>query len=152
MSELQRLTDIEALKHLKAVYFRGVDTSQSELVRDLLAEDCVLDYTDCFVDPTSGHDFLSTYSQVVRGRAAWPKASLKDAGIVSVHQGHTVEVDATGDTGRAIWAMTDRLYMPSGGRYSQITGYGHYHETYERIGGAWKIKTLRLTRLRVEGS
>jgi len=31
-----------------------------------------------------------------------------------------------------------------------LTGYGHYHETYEKIGDDWKIKTTRITRIRVE--
>jgi len=36
-------------------------------------------------------------------------------------------------------------------------GYGHYHETYELIAdgkgaGRWLIKTLKLTRLRVDAT
>jgi hypothetical protein len=31
-------------------------------------------------------------------------------------------------------------------------GWGHYHETYEKAGGRWAIKTLKLTRLRVENA
>jgi hypothetical protein len=48
--------------------------------------------------------------------------------------------------------MTDRWFLPPGGDYSTMTGYGHYHETYEKVDGAWKLKTAKLTRLRVEGS
>jgi hypothetical protein len=29
-------------------------------------------------------------------------------------------------------------------------GWGHYYETYEKIDGKWLIKTLKLTRLRLE--
>jgi hypothetical protein len=29
-------------------------------------------------------------------------------------------------------------------------GYGHYHETYERTDDGWRIKTITLTRLRVD--
>ena len=29
-------------------------------------------------------------------------------------------------------------------------GYGHYHETYEKLDGRWLIKTIALTRLRVD--
>ena len=29
-------------------------------------------------------------------------------------------------------------------------GYGHYHETYEKVDGEWRIKTIALTRLRVD--
>ena len=48
------------------------------------------------------------------------------------------------------WSMTDRLFMPAGAPFSRMTGYGYYHETYEKVGGAWKIKTLRIARIRVE--
>ena len=46
--------------------------------------------------------------------------------------------------------MTDRLYMPEGAPYACMTGFGYYHETYEKIGGSWLLKTLRIERLRVE--
>jgi hypothetical protein len=29
-----------------------------------------------------------------------------------------------------------------------MDGYGHYHETYEKTAGQWRIKTSKLTRLR----
>ena len=48
--------------------------------------------------------------------------------------------------------MTDRLYMPPGAPYALMTGYGHYHETYVKEDGAWKIKTIRISRLRVEAT
>jgi hypothetical protein len=31
-----------------------------------------------------------------------------------------------------------------------MRGYGHYHEQYRKIGGAWRIARLHLTRLRLE--
>ena len=43
MNEIERLTAIEQIKQVKARYFRGVDSCDGELVRSLLAEDCVLD-------------------------------------------------------------------------------------------------------------
>ena len=53
-------------------------------------------------------------------------------------------------TARGVWAMEDLLSLPD--NLSQVLhGWGHYHETYERIGGQWRIKTLQLTRLRVDG-
>jgi hypothetical protein len=33
---------------------------------------------------------------------------------------------------------------------TRLDGYGHYHETYEKVGGAWRIKSSRLTRLHVD--
>jgi hypothetical protein len=29
-------------------------------------------------------------------------------------------------------------------------GYGHYEETYERLAEGWRIKSTKLTRLRVD--
>ena len=46
--------------------------------------------------------------------------------------------------------MTDRLFFPESAPVAGMIGYGHYHETYEKIGGKWLIKTIRLTRLRIE--
>jgi hypothetical protein len=51
---------------------------------------------------------------------------------------------------KGIWSMTDRLYFPPGEEFSLMTGYGHYLETYEKVGGAWLLKTTRITRIRVE--
>jgi hypothetical protein len=31
-------------------------------------------------------------------------------------------------------------------------GHGYYHETYEKVGGRWMIKTLRIARTRVEAN
>jgi hypothetical protein len=151
MSTEEFLSAIEAIRTVKARYFRGVDTCDGELVRGILAENCLLDYTNCFVDPASGRDFFPAMSVVVRGRAAWSARGLSALGIVSVHEGHGGEVELTGEnSARAIWSMTDRLFMPKESQFACLTGYGHYHETYERIDGSWKISTLRLSRLRVE--
>ncbi len=150
---IEHLLDIEAIRRVKTRYFRGVDTCDGDLVRGILAEDCVLDYTDCFVDPASGRDFFPPMSVVVRGRASWSARGLSALGIVSVHEGHGGEIELIGETSAsAIWSMTDRLFMPEGGPFNRLTGYGHYHETYERLDGGWKLRTLHLTRIRVEAS
>jgi hypothetical protein len=87
---------------------------------------------------------------VVRGRASWSSKGLSSFGIVSVHHGHNGEITLTGAaTATAIWPMTDRLFMPPGAAFSVMTGYGYYHETYEKVGGAWQIKSLRIQRIRV---
>lgn len=74
-------------------------------------------------------------------------------GVVSDHHGHNREITFTSDTtAEVVWSMTDRLVMPPGAPFAQMTGYGYYHETYENVGGGWKIKTLRISRLRVEAA
>ncbi len=32
----------------------------------------------------------------------------------------------------------------------RLEGYGHYHETYEKVGGEWRIASSTLTRLHMD--
>lgn len=151
MNEIERLTAIEEIKQVKARYFRGVDTSDGELVKDILAEDCILDFVGCCTDPKTAKDFIPAMNVIIRGRGSWVSDGLSRRGIVSVHQGHNFEVEFDSDTtAKVIWSMTDRLYFPPGGEFSLMTGFGHYHETYEKVDKRWKIKTSHITRIRVE--
>jgi hypothetical protein len=153
MDDVEKLKALDEIRQIKARYFRGVDTGDGELVRNILAEDCVLDYVGCCTDPKTGQDFLPAMNVVMRGRDSWTSGGLSDYGIVSVHQGHNCEIELTSDaTANVIWSMTDRLYMPEGGAYALMTGFGYYYETYEKIGGAWQIKTLHIKRIRVEAT
>src|SRR5438270_9094138 len=127
MNEIDRMNAIEELKQLKAKYFRGVDTGNGDLVKGILAADCVLDYMGCCTDPATHNDFLPAMNVILRGRDAWVSEGLSKFGIVSVHQGHNCEIELTGDTtAKGIWSMTDRLFFPVGGNFSVMTGYGYY--------------------------
>jgi hypothetical protein len=149
--EVEQLQAIEAIKRGKARYFRGVDTGDTELVRGVLAENCELDYQGCCTDPQSGRDYMPAMNLVLRGRDNWTSKGFAKAGIVSVHQGSDFDIDFTSPTSaRVICAMTDRMFMPAGAPFRRLVGYGHYHETWENLGDGWKIKTLRLLRLRVQ--
>lgn len=64
----ERLAAIEAIRQLKARYWRGVDDSDGELVRSVLAEDCVLDYMGCCTDPVTGVDHMPAMNMILRGR------------------------------------------------------------------------------------
>lgn len=148
-----RLADIEALRLLKARYFRGIDAPDPELVRTLLANDCVLDYMGCFTDPLTGEDFFPQLNVVIRGREAWRGGGVASMGVVSVHQGYHHEITVTGEaTAEAIWCMTDRMFMPEGFKYRLIEGFGSYYDTYVKQDGRWYFQTTRLERLRVVGS
>jgi hypothetical protein len=151
MTESERLSAIEAIKQLKARYWRGVDTSDGDLVRGILAEDCELNYLDCCTDPASGRDFMPAMNVILEGRASWIADAFKKAGVVTVHQGHHCEIEITGETtASGTWSFTDRFFMPEGASFSRLTGYGFYHDTYVKVRGEWKLKTTRITRIRVE--
>ena len=128
--------DLEAIRQLKARYFRTMDTKDWEGMREVFAADAVVDTT-------------SSGGGVVRGADRFMgvlREALED--VVTVHHGHMPEIELTSPTkAKAVWAMEDHLRWPDG---RELHGYGHYHETYERVDGAWRIKTLKLTRLRTD--
>jgi uncharacterized protein (TIGR02246 family) len=130
------MDDLEAIKQLKARYFRTMDTKDWEGMRAVFADDVVMDTTDSGGGVVSGADaFL-----------AFLRKTLQD--VVTVHHGHMPEIELTSSTtATGIWAMEDLLRWPNG---TELRGYGHYHETYALIDGAWRIKTSRLTRLRMD--
>jgi hypothetical protein len=131
---------IEAIKQLKARYFRYLDTKQWERWRSLFTDDCAL----------PGNRYASIDDLV-----ATISAERQDA--ITVHQGHTPEIVITGPgTARGIWAMSDYVEFSEPAREGRAKGYrgfvgaGHYEEEYRAEEGKWKISSMRLTRLRVD--
>lgn len=113
MTETERLAAVEAIRSLKARYWRGVDTSDGEMVRAILHPDCELDYRGCCTDPTSGRDFFPAMNVVLRGRDSWVSDAFRKARIVSVHQGHQSDIIVTGEgEATGIWSFTDRFFYP----------------------------------------
>lgn len=138
-----RMTDLAAIHQLKARYFRYLDTKQWAEWRTVFTDDLVF-YIDNSVLPSSqkpvqvgGDNFVQFVSKQLTG-------------AVTVHHGHMPEIEFTGpSTARGIWAMYD--WVDSGPERGAIVGYGHYHEEYAKgSDGAWRIKVLRLTRIRVD--
>jgi uncharacterized protein (TIGR02246 family) len=130
------MDDLEAIKQLKARYFRTLDTKDWAGMREVFAADVVVDTS------SSGGGVVTGADEFV----AFLRDALRD--VVTVHHGHMPEIELTSPTtAKAVWAMEDHLRWPDG---RELHGYGHYHETYERTGGAWRIKTLELTRLRTD--
>jgi hypothetical protein len=61
------------------------------------------------------------------------------------------EIEVTSPTtARGVWAMEDKLRWPEDSPLAGLHGYGHYHEEYVKVGGAWRIARTTLTRLRVD--
>lgn len=151
MEQIARLTAIEAVRQVKARYFRGVDDGDGHLVRSILAPDCILDYVGCCKDPVTGIDHMPAMNLVIRGRDQWPLGEPVAERAVTVHQGNDPDITIQSEThAMAIWSFTDRMFLPPGGPFLQLTGWGRYHDTYENLGDGWKLKTTRIVRLRVE--
>ena len=130
------MDDIEEIRQLKARYFRTMDTKDWTAMRQVFADDVELDTTEAGGSVVTGADeFMTFLEEVLRG-------------AVTVHQGHMPEIEVTSaTTANGIWALNDIVIWPDGTR---LTGYGHYHETYEKIGNDWKIKSSKLTRLHTD--
>lgn len=144
MTELDRLIAIEEIKQLKARYFRCVDTKDWAGYEAVFCDDVRFDVTSDVPD-----------GGLVVGAAA--AAAIAREGlsgdVVSIHHGHCPEIEITSDTAaRAIWAMEDRLYWGPQSAFpgQSLHGMGHYFEAYEKTAAGWRIKSLVLSRLRVE--
>ena len=137
---LRRLVDIEAIKQLKARYFRLMDQKRWDEWAMVFARDVHM------VVPEGDMD--------VRGRDAVVRSvSGILEGVRTVHHGHMPEIEITGaDRAQGTWAMFDYVEFPAdaaGARFG-LQGYGHYTEEYVREDGEWRIASLHLSRLRVD--
>jgi uncharacterized protein (TIGR02246 family) len=128
--------DVEAIKQLKARYFRTMDTKDWAAMRRVFTDDVVMDTTASGGGVVTGADaFLEFLQQTL-------------AGAVTVHQGHMPEITLTSvTTATGIWALHDDIVWPDGTR---MQGDGHYLETYALVEGEWRIASSTLTRLRID--
>jgi hypothetical protein len=134
-----RGADLEAIRQLKARYFRMMDTKDWDGLAAVFTDDVVIDMT-------------GEGAGVTRSVAEY-MPFLRDAiePVLTVHHGHMPEITFTSaTTATGIWAMEDKLWWPEGSPIKHLHGYGHYHETYEKGADGWRIKTMRLSRLHRE--
>jgi hypothetical protein len=137
------LQEMEEIRQLKSRYFRLMDTKNFD------------DWSSCFTA-----DVKARYEGAPRFSASMPtdiqiqgRGALLDGvrslleNAVSTHQGFMPELEMLdGKTASGIWAMYDRVLLPS----CDFRGWGHYHEEYVKESLGWKIKSIHLTRLHVE--
>ena len=130
------MDDIEAIRQLKARYFRTMDTKDWDGMRQVFTDDVLMDTSEAGGGVVRGADeFITVLRKMLHG-------------AVTVHQGHMPEIQLTSDTtATGIWALNDIVIFPGGTR---LDGYGHYHETYERTADGWRIKASKLTRLHAD--
>jgi uncharacterized protein (TIGR02246 family) len=130
------LDELEAIKQLKARYFRLLDTKDWAGFREVFTDDVVIDTTGAGGGVVTGtEEFLDFLSVTL-------------ADTVTVHQGHMPEIQLTApDEAIGIWALHDILIWANGTR---MDGFGHYHERYRKGADGWRIASLTLTRLHTE--
>ena len=138
LSELEKrirvIEDIEAIKKLKAKYFRCVDKKLWEEMETVLTEDAVADY--------------GMGIELLQGRKAimeFLKKNLAPDSMISVHQGHNPEIEITSDTtARGVWVLNDRLIIQT---IATLNGWCYYEDEYVKLNGEWKKKSTKITNM-----
>jgi hypothetical protein len=168
VTPIEEILAVEEIKQLKARYFRCLDTKDWNGYRAVFAPDARIDSSWAFtpIDYTGK-------PRIIDGVAPPPPTPEWDwhdpvrfvenlsellENVTTVHHGHMPEIKLTSPTtATGIWAMEDKLLYPKVPSSSdpqnsirEMHGYGHYTETYERGPEGWRIKSLRLTRVRVD--
>lgn len=143
MDAVQELVELAALRQLKARYFYSMDTKDWDSWLSLFTTDATLEWDPAVA--TRGRDGKTVgYSGVEAIAEHVVGGILADA--TTVHHGHTPLLEVLSETrARGIWAMEDLVIGPS----RMTHGFGHYHETYRKVDGGWKIASLHLRRLRL---
>ncbi|WP_059044494.1 nuclear transport factor 2 family protein [Paenibacillus rubinfantis] len=136
--KVQRMEDMEQIRQLKARYFRYTDEKKWADFADLFTADAQIE-ADGAEYPGGGVGFAQMIAGLV-GKAP------------SVHHGHMPEIQMIDkENAKAIWAMEDLLTFPDTEEaYPGHNGYGQYRETYRKVGGVWKISSMKLTRFRMD--
>jgi uncharacterized protein (TIGR02246 family) len=135
------MDDVEEIKKLKARYFRGLDSKDWDLYADVFTEDVVVDLS------AMGGGYSG---EVYRGRDGFMAYARSLTLVQSVHHGHMPEIELTSETtATGVWSMEDYNLWEDG---RQNHGYGHYLEIYQKTDGRWRIKTMKLSYLRIEAS
>jgi hypothetical protein len=138
---ITRLEIVEAVRTVKARYFRYIDTKAWDAFPELFVPDVEIDVTDDMV-----HVGRGAGAGLVHGRDRFAASVPRVLeGVTTVHHGHMPEIEVVDAShARGIWAMFDRLQFPDG---RVQCGAGHYHEEYAFHDGQWRIARMKLTRL-----
>jgi SnoaL-like protein len=136
MDDVVGLLEIEAIKQLKAKYCRYLDAKDWDAWRALFDDDFTSVIAGAGGRQTVGADAFVVYVRRTLGRPSQP----------TVHQVYAPEITLTSaTTATGVWAFNDVVRLIPA---VTLHGYGHYHETYEKSGGHWRVKTSTVTRLR----
>jgi len=139
---------IEAIKQIKARYWRAVDTKDATLLRSVFCDPCLIDFRGSVGgEPTDAqlwHDPNLFCADMI----------ASTIGLVSAHHGFPPEIRVlSDDEATAIWPMEDLLWNehPSAMLpFRRFHGWGHYHDAYQRTPEGWKIAKTKITRIQIE--
>lgn len=128
-ARIRSLEDIEALKRLKAKYWRCLDRKLWDEIAECFTEDAFADY---------GPQMRFEGRQAI---VKFLKDSLGRESIISTHGGHNPEIEITGTaSARATWALNDYIVIQPN---TKRRGWGFYEDEYVKENNTWRIKTTK---------
>jgi hypothetical protein len=139
---LQQLLDIEAIKQLKASYFRSMDAQDWDGFADLLTDDFEVIFAvpaEQFYPPDAT-ELPDGRMQADRARLlAWMKVGAEH--MTTVHHAHMPVIEITGaDSATGSWSMTDYTRWMGETGPMWMRSYGSHDEDYRRgSDGRWRI-------------
>jgi hypothetical protein len=130
------LEDIEAIRKLKAKYWRCIDRKLWDELAECFTEDVIVDYGPDMQFRSRGA-VLQFFREV-----------LGNDTVITVHAGYGAEIEILSDsTAKGVWALHDRVITEPD---SKLKGWAHYDDEYLKEGGTWKIKYSKIVRVRQE--
>jgi hypothetical protein len=140
LDDIQRLLALEEIRTLMARRVRCIDTKDWD------------GFAACYTEDAVSHSVQQeSGAPTVGGRAIADRVAAALSGVTTVHQVHLPEIELTSDeSATGFWPLMDILAWEHTGQRHFMRGYGHYRQTYQKVGGRWLIKEHWLTRLKVE--
>lgn len=152
MNKIDELYAIEQIRQLKSRYFRFLDTKDWDGMRTIWTEDAVFDARASLTIGGDQQDGPSGSDEWIYEGCETIVGFISSVAIhPTAHHGHCHEVEILSETeARGMIAMEDLMWKGIGDtRASSLHGYGHYHEEYRCVNGAWRIHRSRISRLNV---
>ena len=131
--KIHRLEDIDAIKQLKAKYFRCLDSKLWDELAECFTEDVTTDYTDGLYR-FEGKDAVMNFLKGGLGRPTF----------FGFHQGHHPEIEITGKTtARGVWSSHYYMIDTEASKTMQCGAF--YRDEFVKQNGQWKIKATGYT-------
>lgn len=131
-SRIRVLEDIEALRKLKARYFRVIDRQQWDDLAGCFSADAVWESVKRNVR-VEGAEAIARFIRSVE----------EGVQIVNAHQGHNAEIEITGEaTAKGTWELFHYREDKTAGQVQESAAF--YEDRYAREAGIWKIVHCRI--------
>ena len=131
---IQRLEDIEEIRYLQAKYQRCLDCRDFDGIKECFAIDVVSSYGNGEMAYTGSENVIAFLKGVM------------SIDMPSAHMIHGGEIDILSESkASAKWYLQDFLINKEHG--VNIHGAAIYENTYEKVDGTWKIKTIGYKRM-----